>query len=137
MTEVMNKPDLTERARQYRALKAKIKQMEDDFDREVAPYKDALKDLKNLLLHTLNDMGVENVQTAEGTIHKTSRRTFPLEDVQEFQAFVIENRAWEMLDWKCNATAATDYMEEHKDLPPGVRMSVHIDSSVLAPKVKG
>jgi hypothetical protein len=82
-------------------------------------------------------MGVENVQTAEGTVHKKSLKTFPLEDASAFLGFIIENRAWEMLDLKCNSTAAQEFLEEYGELPPGVKMSVHVDSSVLAPRKKG
>ncbi len=129
--------DLTKRASQYRVLRDKIDEIETRHKEELAPYRSAYNDLKAWLLHALNEMGVENVQTEEGTVHKKTRRTFPLEDASEFLGYVVENRAWEMLDLKCNATAAQEFLEEHGELPPGVKMSVHVDSSVLAPRKKG
>jgi hypothetical protein len=129
--------DLTKRARQYRELREKITEIKDRHKEELAPYQSAYNDLKAWLLHALNDLGVENVQTAEGTVHKKSLKTFPLEDASAFLGFIIENRAWEMLDLKCNSTAAQEFLEEYGELPPGVKMSVHVDSSVLAPRKKG
>jgi hypothetical protein len=139
MTDVMEAPtiDFALRARQYRTLKAKIEDIKDRHKAELAPLNEVMEELKNHLLDCLNRVNSENIQTEDGTIHKTSRKTASVSDQSEFLAFVIENRAWEMLDLKCNATAADDYISEHGEPPPGVNFNVHITASVLAPRKKG
>ena len=139
MSDVIEAPtiDFALRARQYRTLKAKIDEIKDRQKEELAPLNDAMETLKDFLLDSLNKIKSENIQTEDGTIHKTSRKTASVSDQSEFLAFVIENRAWEMLDLKCNATAAADYIEEHGEAPPGVNFNVHISASVLAPRKKG
>lgn len=139
MSDVMEAPttDFALRARQYRQLKAKIDEIKENHKKELEPLNDAMEDLKTFLLNSLNKLRSENIQTAEGTIHKTTRKTASLNDQSAFLAFVIENRAWEMLDLKCNSTAAEGFIEENGEPPPGVKFNVHVSASVLAPRTKG
>ena len=139
MSDVMEAPtiDFSKRARQYRQLKAKIEEVKERHKTELQPLTDLMDELKNDLLTTLNQFNSENIQTTEGTIHKTSRKTASISDQSEFLAFIIENRAWEMLDLKCNSTAAEGYIEMNGEPPPGVNFNVYVSASVLAPRTKG
>lgn len=139
MTDVMEAPttDFALRARQYRTLKAKIDEIKERHKAELVPLNEAMDSLKTFLLDSLNKINSENIQTEDGTIHKTSRKTASVSDQSEFLAFVIENRAWEMLDLKCNSTAAEGYIDEHGEPPPGVNFNVFVSASVLAPRTRG
>ena len=125
------------RAEQFHLLKAKKKEIEDSIKDELKEVNEALEMVKLSLLDNLNKLGLENVKTAHGTIHKVRRRSAPIEDATAFLEFVTKEQAWEFLDLKCNLTAAADYVEEHGDAPPGVTLKVHTDIGVLSPTKKG
>lgn len=139
MNDVMEAPttDFALRARQYRALKAKIDDLKDRHKEELKPLNEAMDSLKTYLLDCLNKINSENIQTEDGTIHKTSRKTASVSDQSAFLSFVIENRAWEMLNLSCNPTAAEDFINENGEPPPGVNFNIHVSASVLAPRAKG
>lgn len=133
------------RIKQLRELRAKIKAMEDEHKKKLAPYAQAEVQLKVTLMRWLLERKVKtmNVPTA-GTITWVDNTTYPIEDVVAFQGYVIENRAWEYLDWKANKTAVVNYIEENHDpnhpdivhLPPGLRENPHPHLRVTPPGKK-
>ena len=136
--EVTETPfNFDKRAEQFHLLKAKKKAIEDKTKEELKEVNEAIEMVKLSLLDNLNKLGLENVKTAHGTIHKVRRRSVPIEDAAAFLEFVRKSEAWEFLDLKCNLTAASDYVDEHGDAPPGVTLKVHTDIGVLAPTKKG
>jgi hypothetical protein len=90
--------------------------------------------IEGLLMEELDTTGAKNIGTVYGTIHTVTRYSAPLEDPQAFMDFVIQTERWGMVDKKANVTAVRDYVEEHKGLPPGVRLTSHTRLSITAPK---
>lgn len=125
--------DFTDNASTFRKICAKIDAIEAEHEAELKPYKEAKKALQDWFLVKLNEMNVENIKTAEGTIHKRSRKTASIEDKSAFLGYLIENRAWDMLDLRCNSTAAHEFLGAHNEPPPGVKTSTFTDTYVLAP----
>ena len=44
------------------------------------------------------------------------QRAASIRDATAFQNYVIENRAWDMLDWKANVTAVGDFITENEHM---------------------
>jgi hypothetical protein len=116
-----------------RALDAKIKEIEDRHKAELAPFKEVQTKIRTLVLEELIKQGTQNVSTPAGGAHKHSRVSFSLEDPEEFKRHVIGTESWDLLDWKANATAATDFLNENQTLPPGVKRSEFVDVRFTAP----
>ena len=108
---------------QYVKLRDKIKESDDAYKAKMAPAKDYLEKLNGVLLQQLQAAGAESVKTPYGTAYKTTKRSATVADSGEFRGFVIENRAWDMADWKANAPAVEAYLQENQQLPPGVNLT--------------
>ena len=124
------------RVGQARALAAKIKEVEEKHEKELEPFKAAKKMLDDIILAALNASGLQNISGPAGGCHKKERVTFSLENPDEFKRHVIGTESWDLLDWKANATAATDYITEHQALPPGVKRSVFLTVGYTVPTKK-
>lgn len=124
------------RVGQARALKAKIKEMQEKHKAELAPFQQLQSQLDALILAALNQSGLQNTSGPAGGCHKVERITFSLESPDEFKRHVIGTESWDLLDWKANATAATDYIAEHQALPPGVKRSAFTTVGYTVPTKK-
>lgn len=90
--------------------------------------------IEGKLIQFLEDTKQKNAGTRFGTVHTVTRHTAALSAPDDFMGFVIENRMWDMLDKKANVTAVKAWVEEHKELPPGVQLNAHTRLSITAPK---
>lgn len=84
--------------------------------------------LEALLLTRYQDQGIESARTKYGTAYKTKVGYASVADRDTFFRWVMENSAPEFLESRCSKTAVQQYIEEHKDLPPGInwREEIHI-----------
>jgi hypothetical protein len=108
---------------QYIRLRDKIKEAEDAHKAKLAPAKEYLEELNGRLLQRLNDVGGESVKTAHGTVYRTTRRSASIADGDAFRQFVINNEAFDLVDWRANANAVDDFIKEQAAPPPGVNFS--------------
>lgn len=124
------------RVGQARALKAKISDLKEKHKAELEPFNTLQAQLDTLILAALNQSGLQNTSGPTGGCHKVERITYSLESPDEFKCHVIGTESWDLLDWKANATAAGDYILEHKALPPGVKRSVFLTVGYTVPTKK-
>jgi hypothetical protein len=115
--------DIAKRVDQYVKLRDKIKQMEDEFDQVIKPYKEALEQLNSLLLDHLNTTNQDSAKTVAGTVYRSERVTASLADAAAFRRFVIGGELWDLADWKANATTVQQFNSENGALPPGVNLN--------------
>lgn len=141
MDNTVNQPqektiNLEHRVSQLRQLRAKIDAMEEEHKNKIEPYIVARKALEGALMQWLIDHKIKTTNTAAGNITWVDNTTYPIEDQVAFSGFVIENRAWEMIDWKANKTATVKFIEENNELPPGLRENPHPHLRVSGPGKK-
>ena len=84
------------------------------------PYDEALAKLEARALSVLNDMGVDSMKTAAGTVYSSVATSATVQDKSAFMDYVTNNKAFELLDIRANKTAVQDFLSEHQDTPPGV-----------------
>lgn len=108
---------------QYIRLRDKIKEVEDAHKEKLKTAKEHLEHLNNTLLDRLNQLGGESVKTAHGTVYRTTRRSASIADGDTFRQFVINNEAFDLVDWRANANAVDDFIKEQQAPPPGVNFS--------------
>lgn len=126
MTEVaLPQPpeDFDELVQQFATLRDSLKKADDAHKAKTATGRDYLQLLNAKLLERLNATGADSVKTANGTAYRTTRRTASIADGEAFRGFVIENRMWDMVDWKANANAVDDFLRNEQSLPPGVNFT--------------
>jgi len=83
------------------------------------------------LMEMLQEKGLQSLSSDVGTAYLSHKRSAPISDGEAFKNFVIENRAWDMLDWKANITAVGDFVEQHQTLPPGVNYKTVITLGIM------
>jgi hypothetical protein len=115
--------DINVRVAQYVKLRDLIKVKEKEFKEAISPYKKTLDDLNSVLLNHLNKAGANSVNTDNGTVYRTEKKSASLADPAAFMEYVIDNRAFDLMDRKANVTAVAEFMKEHNELPPGVNFS--------------
>jgi len=109
---------------QYVKLRDAIKAAEDANKAKLAAAKSHLDTLGNKLLEQLNAIGGDSVKTSAGTAYRTTRRSASTEDGETFRRYIIENEAYEIVDWKPNANAVDDFIASNGSPPPGVKFSM-------------
>lgn len=106
-------------------------------DRLAKQHKDALKEynevmavLEGKLMDHLQSNDMQSLSSKVGTAYLTRKRSATIGDAEAFRGYVIENRAWDMCDWKANVSAVDDFIAEHNTLPPGVNFRTHVSVNV-------
>lgn len=105
------------------ALKDKIKELDEQHDQALKPYKEMRDKLEQLILGYLQESNAKNISTDVGTASVLRRKSASLEDPQAFMDYVIQNEAWDLIDRKANANAVEDFIQSHASPPPGVKFS--------------
>lgn len=108
---------------QYRAIRVRIEQMEEEQKKQLKPFKDAKDKLAGTMLEFLDRTGQEMARTDEGTVYVLVKHTTPLGDPDAFMDYVMKNGAFELMDRRANSTACREFAEEHGSLPPGVKLN--------------
>ena len=76
------------------------------------------------MLERLNDLGGDSVKTPHGTAYRTARRSATIADGDVFRKYVIDNQMFDLVDWRANAGAVDDFINDNGSQPPGVNYSV-------------
>ncbi len=108
---------------QYVALRDRIKEMEEAFEKSKKPLADAMEELNGLMQSFLDDSGIDSIKTRYGTCYSSVRYSASLTDAKAFMDYVISNGAFELLDRKANKTAVKAFVEENSTLPPGCNLT--------------
>jgi hypothetical protein len=79
-----------------------------------------LKKIENKFLEQFLKTGQDSTSTGAGTAFTKQRTSDKVIDREAFLQFVKDNDAFDFIESKCNKTALDQFIEEKKDLPPGV-----------------
>jgi hypothetical protein len=129
-------PKLARYMQAYVAGRDKLKKMEEAYKVSIAKDKETMNMIEGYLLKFLEQTGGDNMKTPYGTFFKTTKHTASLEDPKAFLNFVIAGAHWDLIDKKANVTAVMAFLEENKELPPGVKLSSKLDVNVRRPSDK-
>lgn len=111
------------RIEQYLAVRDKIKMMEDEAKKAIEPFKLIQEQLAGWLQEFMDKTGGDSIKTKAGTAYVSTRYSATLADPDAFMQFVIENKLFDLLDRRANATAVKDYTGEKGAPPPGVNLT--------------
>lgn len=109
---------------QYVRLRDAIKAADDAHDEKTKPARQRLEQLNDELLVMLNASGQESAKTAHGTCYVTSRKSASVSDAAEFRRFVIGSEAWDLIDFRANASGVEGFIQDNQSPPPGVNFTV-------------
>ncbi len=114
----------------------KLKKMDEDLKAQKKPLEAFKARLEGHFEAFLMTNNLKNAVTKGGTVHWNTRCTASLTDPEEFMGYVIENRAWSLLDRRANATVVQDFVTREGSLPPGVKLNTYRTVGVNRPGVK-
>lgn len=116
--------DINKQVDYFVRLRDKIKEIKEKHTLELKPYNEALAELECKLLDHLNKTGAERVGTTAGTVYRTEKKQASLADKTAFWTYVVTHAAWDLIDYKANASEVAAHVEKTKALPPGVNYTV-------------
>lgn len=118
-------PDnIDELVAQYIKLRDKIKEADEAHKKKTELARTYLDKLNGKLLERLNEVGGDSVKTPHGTAYRTARRSATIADGDVFRKYVIDNQMFDLVDWRANAGAVDDFINDNGSQPPGVNYSV-------------
>lgn len=127
MTEPTNLDAMTDRVIRLRDA---IKEADKKHKEKMAPFKEKLEEYENKLLAELTKLNVNKFGGAHGTVFKSHRNSATIADGSVFRDYVIQNEAWDLVDWRANPTAVGDHITEHHVPPPGVNFATIVTVNV-------
>lgn len=104
----------------YIELRDKKAQIKAEYDAKVSKVDDVLNQIEAALLNTFEQTGMDSVKTEFGTAYTSTRTTASVADPDAFMTYVIENKAWHMLEKRAAKAGVEQYKAEHEELPPGI-----------------
>lgn len=107
----------------YRKLREKKKEIEDQHAQQLAPFKAAMAQIETQLLDDLNKANANSVQTSSGTAYRTTRTTYGVEDPAAFRAWIEANNRPEFYENRASKEAIEAFIEAGNPLPPGIKVS--------------
>jgi hypothetical protein len=122
----MNAPvtvPISTRIEQFIKLRDKIKADDEEHKKKMEPARDTLKKLEAVILAHLQAAGLDNAKSPAGTAYRSTKKSATIADGEAFWNFVVANKLWDLIDKRANSTAVTDYLEQNKQLPPGINYS--------------
>ena len=129
--------DLEKRAEQFIKLRDLKSEIEERHKAELKPINDAMALLKEVFAAGMDQLNVESVKTACGTLSFTTKKSAALADKDAFWTYVVATGKFELIDYKANVTAVEDHIENNNGLaPPGVNWSTFRDVNVRRPTSK-
>lgn len=123
MCNVIPPDNIEELVNQYITLRDKLKASDDAHKLKTKEGREYLDILNGKLLERLMEVGGEGVKTKAGTVYRSTKKSATLSDGDAFRKWVQENEAFDLVDWRANATAISDFIDEHEVPPPGVNFS--------------
>lgn len=108
---------------QYVRLRDTLKKADEDHKEKTKAAREYRDQLEAKLLAKLNEAGGDSVKTKEGTVYRTTRRSASVADGDTFRKFIIEQELFDLVDWRANAPAVADFIEEEGAPPPGINFS--------------
>lgn len=115
--------DMEKKVAQFVTIRDIIKGIEDKCKDEVADWKRSLEKLRGELQAFMTENNLENLRTGAGTCYTSSKTTASLADPQAFMDYVIEHKAFDLIERRAKADAVKDFVKEHKSLPPGCNLN--------------
>ena len=119
----MNVNEIVDR---YIALRDRKAVLRKEYDDKVANIDKILEKAEAVMLKRFEEMGVESIKTAAGTVYKSTRTSATVGDWDAFLAHVRQTEAWEMLEHRAAKRAVEEFKAANDDLPPGINWRAEV-----------
>jgi hypothetical protein len=121
----------------YLKLRAQKEALELQTKEKVAKIKASLEKLEAWIKEQADAQGVTSFKTHNGTAFLTTNDYANVADWDAMLAFVKEHEAYDMLEKRVSKAAVRGYIEQTKQVPPGVNYGTRLDVNVRKPTATG
>jgi hypothetical protein len=123
--------------RVYMKMRAKIQEIEAEYEAKLDSLKEQQKEVKNAIKDLMLAQGSKSVRTDYGTVLLTEKTRFYTQDWDSFKTFVVEQDAVDLLERRIHQGNMAKFLEENPSLlPPGLNSDTEFDVSVRKPSTK-
>jgi hypothetical protein len=119
----MSKLTPAEKVAAYIKLRDFKKSAEEEFKKSLQRPMEAMDKLEAELLEYLNTSGANSLACDAGTVYKNTQLSATVENREAFMDYIRKHDVWEALDVKANKSFVKDFMEEHGQPLPGLKVS--------------
>lgn len=118
---------------QYVKLRDYKKEAVEQFSVALERVNEGMALLEGRILQALNESGGNSISTDNGTAYKREELSVTVKDAAAYLQYCRDNEEWDALDIKANKTTIKKYLDEQRDLPPGVETSIIAKVGVRRP----
>lgn len=137
MSEQEEAVPLDKLTRVYMKMRAKIQEIEAEYEAKIDSLKEQQKEVKNAIKDLMLAQGSKSVRTDYGTVLLTEKTRFYTQDWDSFKTFVVEQDAVDLLERRIHQSNMAKFLEENPSLlPPGLNSDTEFDVSVRKPSTK-
>lgn len=119
----MNVNDVILAYRQLREAKEKMKAKHSE---ELAPINDQMNKCQLWIHQQLQAQGLTNFKGKDGIAFLQTDTTVSVQDWDATFEWIKQNEAWAVLEKRVSKSVVTDYIEAHKEVPPGLSVKSEI-----------
>jgi hypothetical protein len=130
--------DMESLVKAYLTIRNEREKIEAEYEEKDKKLKEDMAVLEREMLAGCNEMNIQSMRTAHGTVIKSLKERYTCADRDNFNKFVLENDAVELFEGRIHQGNFKQFMaERHEDgLPPGVNVTREFTITVRKPTVK-
>ena len=115
--------DVKKRVSQYVQVRDALESMDKAHEAKRKPLVELQQILSGKLQEAMTASNTTSLKTEAGTCYISTRYTASLADPEAFMQHVINNKDFDLLDRRANATSCKEYTAKHNHPPPGVNLN--------------
>lgn len=127
---MINEMTIDEIVSYYIQLRDKKKELSDVLANKLKETNDMLGELEQFIKNKAEADDVTAFKTKHGTAYLETAASSSVKDWDALLAFIKENDLFYMLNKAVSKVAVKDYLDEHKELPPGVNYTTRVSVKV-------
>jgi hypothetical protein len=117
----MTHPTVGDMIARYHEFKAYVEAEQAKLDEVLKPYKDAMRTLQTACGVALQEQGLQNFKSEDGTAYLRHDVGVKVDNKSEFLSFVRSTENWNMLDVRALKEPVQEYAASNQDqAPPGI-----------------
>jgi hypothetical protein len=130
-------PPMEKLVKIYIKLRDEIKRVTDERDTEINKLKEKQDTVAQAMLDMLKETGAESIRTPFGTVWKTIKTRYYVNDWSEFNKFVLEHEAVDLYEKRIHQTNMTEFLKNNPGvIPPTLNSDSKYDVSVRKANAK-
>lgn len=128
----MSDVDVGELVDVYLTIRGKRDELKRKYEEQDSELKADLAELESAMLAVCNEMNVNSLNTANGTIVRKLNERYVCSEWDSFKQFVLENEAVDLFEKRIHQGNFKEFMSERGEdgIPPGINVMREFDITV-------